>query len=166
MKVTVQTQKLSILYQSSKNSLLLEFQEMFWMHIVSEHLKFVARCPQQDCLKDQGQKEFRLPIGGVASQHLPSSSRTFSEMPINLWRALTAGPSPRSQARLIFYSKCVFLFLLFQIFDFSFTEEEMKDIEALNKNIRYVELLMWVLGDHELVPAQWCWVVKSQPTGS
>ncbi|KAI4585121.1 hypothetical protein MJG53_006655 [Ovis ammon polii x Ovis aries] len=31
----------------------------------------------------------------------------------------------------------------FQIFDFSFTEEEMKDIEALNKNIRYVELLMY-----------------------
>lgn len=60
----------------------------------------------------------------------------------------------------------VFLFLLFQIFDFSFTEEEMKDIEALNKNIRFVEMLMWVLGDHESVSAQWCWVVKSQPTGS
>ncbi|PWA24560.1 hypothetical protein CCH79_00011723 [Gambusia affinis] len=30
----------------------------------------------------------------------------------------------------------------FQIFDFSLTEEEMKAIEALNKNIRFVELLM------------------------
>ncbi|NXM58643.1 AK1D1 dehydrogenase, partial [Illadopsis cleaveri] len=30
----------------------------------------------------------------------------------------------------------------FQIFDFSLTEEEMKEIEALNKNVRYVELLM------------------------
>ncbi|EGV99045.1 3-oxo-5-beta-steroid 4-dehydrogenase [Cricetulus griseus] len=29
-----------------------------------------------------------------------------------------------------------------QIFDFSLTEEEMKDIEALNKNVRFVELLM------------------------
>ncbi|MXQ96282.1 hypothetical protein E5288_WYG020352 [Bos mutus] len=33
----------------------------------------------------------------------------------------------------------------FQIFDFSFTEEEMKDIEALNKNIRFVEMLMLTL---------------------
>ncbi len=32
--------------------------------------------------------------------------------------------------------------ILFQIFDFSLTEEEMKAIEALNKNIRFVELLM------------------------
>ncbi|XP_057630523.1 aldo-keto reductase family 1 member D1 isoform X3 [Chionomys nivalis] len=31
----------------------------------------------------------------------------------------------------------------FQIFDFSLTEEEMKDIETLNKNVRFVELLMW-----------------------
>ncbi|XP_041531477.1 aldo-keto reductase family 1 member D1 isoform X1 [Microtus oregoni] len=31
----------------------------------------------------------------------------------------------------------------FQVFDFSLTEEEMKDIEALNKNVRFVELLMW-----------------------
>ncbi|XP_052576904.1 aldo-keto reductase family 1 member D1 isoform X3 [Peromyscus californicus insignis] len=31
----------------------------------------------------------------------------------------------------------------FQIFDFSLTEEEMKDIAALNKNVRFVELLMW-----------------------
>uniref|UniRef100_A0A671YWX9 NADP-dependent oxidoreductase domain-containing protein n=1 Tax=Sparus aurata TaxID=8175 RepID=A0A671YWX9_SPAAU len=30
----------------------------------------------------------------------------------------------------------------FQIFDFSLTEEEMRAIEALNKNIRFVELLM------------------------
>ncbi|KAJ6660058.1 hypothetical protein lerEdw1_018256 [Lerista edwardsae] len=30
----------------------------------------------------------------------------------------------------------------FQIFDFSLTEKEMKEIEALNKNIRYVEMLM------------------------
>uniref|UniRef100_A0A8C6Y8I1 Aldo-keto reductase family 1 member D1 n=1 Tax=Naja naja TaxID=35670 RepID=A0A8C6Y8I1_NAJNA len=30
----------------------------------------------------------------------------------------------------------------FQIFDFSLTDKEMKDIEALNKNVRYVELLM------------------------
>lgn len=30
-----------------------------------------------------------------------------------------------------------------QIFDFSLTEEEMKAIEALNKNIRFVELLMY-----------------------
>ncbi|OWK06621.1 AKR1D1 [Cervus elaphus hippelaphus] len=29
-----------------------------------------------------------------------------------------------------------------QIFDFSFTEEEMKEIEALNKNVRFVEMLM------------------------
>lgn len=32
---------------------------------------------------------------------------------------------------------------LLQIFDFSLTEEEMKAIEALNKNIRFVELLMY-----------------------
>lgn len=38
----------------------------------------------------------------------------------------------------------------FQVFDFSLTEEEMKDIEALNKNVRYVELLMW--SDHPEYP--------------
>ncbi|XP_008292774.1 3-oxo-5-beta-steroid 4-dehydrogenase-like isoform X1 [Stegastes partitus] len=38
----------------------------------------------------------------------------------------------------------------FQIFDFSLTEEEMKAIEALNKNIRFVELLMW--SDHPEYP--------------
>ncbi|XP_062054046.1 aldo-keto reductase family 1 member D1-like isoform X2 [Lepus europaeus] len=38
----------------------------------------------------------------------------------------------------------------FQIFDFSLTEEEMKDIEALNKNVRYVELFMW--RDHPEYP--------------
>uniref|UniRef100_A0A3Q0SL40 Aldo-keto reductase family 1 member D1 n=1 Tax=Amphilophus citrinellus TaxID=61819 RepID=A0A3Q0SL40_AMPCI len=38
----------------------------------------------------------------------------------------------------------------FQIFDFSLTEEEMKAIEALNKNIRLVELLMW--SDHPEYP--------------
>nr|XP_054415854.1 aldo-keto reductase family 1 member D1 isoform X3 [Pongo abelii] len=38
----------------------------------------------------------------------------------------------------------------FQIFDFSLTEEEMKDIEALNKNIRFVQLLMW--RDHPEYP--------------
>lgn len=32
--------------------------------------------------------------------------------------------------------------LFSQIFDFNLTEEEMKSIEALNKNIRFVELLM------------------------
>ncbi|XP_044535899.1 aldo-keto reductase family 1 member D1 isoform X2 [Gracilinanus agilis] len=31
----------------------------------------------------------------------------------------------------------------FQIFDFSLTDEEMKSIEGLNKNIRFVNLLMW-----------------------
>uniref|UniRef100_A0A8C5USZ6 Aldo-keto reductase family 1 member D1 n=1 Tax=Microcebus murinus TaxID=30608 RepID=A0A8C5USZ6_MICMU len=38
----------------------------------------------------------------------------------------------------------------FQIFDFSLTQEEMKDIEALNKNVRFVELLMW--SDHPEYP--------------
>uniref|UniRef100_A0A8C3WZE5 Aldo-keto reductase family 1 member D1 n=1 Tax=Catagonus wagneri TaxID=51154 RepID=A0A8C3WZE5_9CETA len=38
----------------------------------------------------------------------------------------------------------------FQIFDFSLTEDEMKDIEALNKNIRFVQLLMWC--DHPEYP--------------
>eukprot|EP00071_Canis_lupus_P023812 XP_013975290.1 3-oxo-5-beta-steroid 4-dehydrogenase-like isoform X3 [Canis lupus familiaris] len=38
----------------------------------------------------------------------------------------------------------------FQIFDFSLTEEEMKDIEALNKNVRFVEMLMWC--DHPEYP--------------
>lgn len=38
----------------------------------------------------------------------------------------------------------------FQVFDFSLTEEEMKDIEALNKNVRFVELLMW--SDHPEYP--------------
>ncbi|XP_071778839.1 aldo-keto reductase family 1 member D1 isoform X3 [Centroberyx gerrardi] len=38
----------------------------------------------------------------------------------------------------------------FQIFDFSLTEDEMKAIEALNKNIRFVELLMW--SDHPEYP--------------
>ncbi|XP_007442398.2 3-oxo-5-beta-steroid 4-dehydrogenase-like, partial [Python bivittatus] len=38
----------------------------------------------------------------------------------------------------------------FQIFDFSLTDEDMKDIEALNKNVRYVELLMWK--DHPEYP--------------
>uniref|UniRef100_A0A8D3A169 NADP-dependent oxidoreductase domain-containing protein n=1 Tax=Scophthalmus maximus TaxID=52904 RepID=A0A8D3A169_SCOMX len=38
----------------------------------------------------------------------------------------------------------------FHIFDFSLTEEEMKAIEALNKNIRFVELLMW--SDHPEYP--------------
>ncbi|XP_048357845.1 aldo-keto reductase family 1 member D1 [Sphaerodactylus townsendi] len=38
----------------------------------------------------------------------------------------------------------------FQIFDFSLTDKEMKEIEALNKNIRYVEMLMWK--DHPEYP--------------
>ncbi|XP_003791636.1 3-oxo-5-beta-steroid 4-dehydrogenase [Otolemur garnettii] len=38
----------------------------------------------------------------------------------------------------------------FQIFDFSLTEEEMKAIEGLNKNIRFVELPMW--SDHPEYP--------------
>ncbi|XP_060632836.2 aldo-keto reductase family 1 member D1 [Anolis sagrei] len=38
----------------------------------------------------------------------------------------------------------------FQIFDFCLTEKEMDEIEALNKNIRYVELLMWK--DHPEYP--------------
>nr|XP_061812616.1 aldo-keto reductase family 1 member D1-like isoform X2 [Nerophis lumbriciformis] len=38
----------------------------------------------------------------------------------------------------------------FQIFDFSLSEEEMKAIEGLNKNIRFVELLMW--SDHPEYP--------------
>ncbi|XP_061578740.1 aldo-keto reductase family 1 member D1-like [Cololabis saira] len=38
----------------------------------------------------------------------------------------------------------------FQIFDFSLTEEEMRAIAALNKNIRFVELLMW--SDHREYP--------------
>ncbi|XP_032051075.1 aldo-keto reductase family 1 member D1 [Aythya fuligula] len=38
----------------------------------------------------------------------------------------------------------------FQIFDFSLTDEEMKEIAALNKNVRYVELLMW--RDHPEYP--------------
>lgn len=37
-----------------------------------------------------------------------------------------------------------------QIFDFSLTEEEMQAIEALNKNVRFVELLMW--SDHPEYP--------------
>ncbi|XP_036718632.1 aldo-keto reductase family 1 member D1 isoform X1 [Balaenoptera musculus] len=38
----------------------------------------------------------------------------------------------------------------FQIFDFSLTEEEMKGIEDLNKNVRFVEMLMWC--DHPEYP--------------
>ncbi|XP_024410918.2 aldo-keto reductase family 1 member D1 [Desmodus rotundus] len=38
----------------------------------------------------------------------------------------------------------------FQIFDFSLTEEEMKSVAALNKNVRFVELLMW--SDHPEYP--------------
>ncbi|XP_053261253.1 aldo-keto reductase family 1 member D1 isoform X2 [Podarcis raffonei] len=38
----------------------------------------------------------------------------------------------------------------FQIFDFSLADKEMKEIEALNKNIRYVEMLMWQ--DHPEYP--------------
>ncbi|XP_036103055.1 aldo-keto reductase family 1 member D1 isoform X2 [Molossus molossus] len=38
----------------------------------------------------------------------------------------------------------------FQIFDFSLTEEEMKNIEALNNNIRLVEMLLWC--DHPEYP--------------
>ncbi|XP_006910550.1 3-oxo-5-beta-steroid 4-dehydrogenase isoform X2 [Pteropus alecto] len=38
----------------------------------------------------------------------------------------------------------------FQIFDFSLTKEEMNDIEALNKNVRFVEMLMWC--DHPEYP--------------
>lgn len=38
----------------------------------------------------------------------------------------------------------------FQIFDFCISEEDMKAIEALNKNIRFVELLMW--SDHPEYP--------------
>ncbi|KAL8222080.1 UNVERIFIED_CONTAM: 3-oxo-5-beta-steroid 4-dehydrogenase [Gekko kuhli] len=37
----------------------------------------------------------------------------------------------------------------FQIFDFSLTDKEMKEIEALNKNIRYVEMLMLLEADME-----------------
>ncbi|XP_006887214.1 PREDICTED: 3-oxo-5-beta-steroid 4-dehydrogenase isoform X1 [Elephantulus edwardii] len=38
----------------------------------------------------------------------------------------------------------------FQIFDFSLTEEEMKNVEGLNKNVRFVELHMW--RDHPEYP--------------
>ncbi|XP_026183161.1 aldo-keto reductase family 1 member D1-like [Mastacembelus armatus] len=38
----------------------------------------------------------------------------------------------------------------FQIFDFSLSQAEMKAIEGLNKNIRFVELLMW--SDHPEYP--------------
>ncbi|XP_067856085.1 aldo-keto reductase family 1 member D1-like isoform X2 [Heptranchias perlo] len=38
----------------------------------------------------------------------------------------------------------------FEIFDFSLTDEEMKMISALNRNERYVELLMW--SDHPEYP--------------
>ncbi|XP_017549411.1 aldo-keto reductase family 1 member D1-like isoform X1 [Pygocentrus nattereri] len=38
----------------------------------------------------------------------------------------------------------------FEIFDFSLTDDEMKEIEGLNKNIRFVELLMW--SDHPEYP--------------
>ncbi|XP_030626288.1 aldo-keto reductase family 1 member D1 isoform X1 [Chanos chanos] len=38
----------------------------------------------------------------------------------------------------------------FQIFDFCLTDEEMKAIEGLNKNVRFVELLMW--SDHPEYP--------------
>ncbi|XP_041071865.1 aldo-keto reductase family 1 member D1-like isoform X3 [Carcharodon carcharias] len=38
----------------------------------------------------------------------------------------------------------------FEIFDFSLTSEEMKQINALNRNERYVELLMWK--DHPEYP--------------
>lgn len=34
---------------------------------------------------------------------------------------------------------------MLQIFDFSLSEAEMKAIEGLNTNIRFVELLMYVL---------------------
>lgn len=38
----------------------------------------------------------------------------------------------------------------FQVFDFSLTEDDMNKIEALNKNTRFVELLMWC--DHPEYP--------------
>ncbi|XP_054419858.1 aldo-keto reductase family 1 member D1 [Pteronotus mesoamericanus] len=38
----------------------------------------------------------------------------------------------------------------FQIFDFSLTEEEMKSVEALDKKVRLVQLLMW--SDHPEYP--------------
>ncbi|XP_042533152.1 aldo-keto reductase family 1 member D1 [Dipodomys spectabilis] len=38
----------------------------------------------------------------------------------------------------------------FQIFDFSLSEQDMKSIEALNKNVRFVEMLMW--SDHPEYP--------------
>lgn len=38
----------------------------------------------------------------------------------------------------------------FEIFDFSLTDDEMNAIEGLNKNIRFVELLMW--SDHPEYP--------------
>ncbi|XP_019400252.1 PREDICTED: 3-oxo-5-beta-steroid 4-dehydrogenase [Crocodylus porosus] len=38
----------------------------------------------------------------------------------------------------------------FQIFDFCLSDEDMKEILALNKNVRYVELLMWK--DHPEYP--------------
>ncbi|XP_054582561.1 aldo-keto reductase family 1 member D1 isoform X2 [Eptesicus fuscus] len=38
----------------------------------------------------------------------------------------------------------------FQVFDFSLTEEEMKSIEALNKDVRLVDLLLW--SDHPEYP--------------
>lgn len=50
-------------------------------------------------------------------------------------------PSPKLNPSSIIINVCV-LFLSFQIFDFSLTEDEMKDIEALNKNVRFVEMLM------------------------
>ena len=64
-------------------------------------------------------------------------------------------PNHWSQAWPIFYLQKCLLFLLFKFFDFSLTEKEMKDIVALNKNVHFVKMLMWVQWDHLSSTDQW-----------
>lgn len=46
-------------------------------------------------------------------------------------------------------------YVFWQIFDFALTEEEMKAIEALNKNIRFVELKMQVHFNRQILYQFW-----------
>lgn len=114
-KALVQNQKFSILSRNNKNSLFLEFQMSSTN--VSWHLEFLARCPQQTCLKDKVQKKIPAPHWWGSPHHpvppaaLSRLSWEFAEMFLNLWRFPMTGSTPSlipSLAHFLLLPKSVF----------------------------------------------------------
>lgn len=75
----------------------------------------------------------------IAKKHNKTTAQV--ALRFNVQRGVVVIPKSFTSARIIEN---------FEIFDFRLSEAEMKTIEALNKNIRFVELLMWA--DHPEYP--------------